>query len=97
MRATLDGRVFEITEDPFVFTHNPLIVLRGLTEYRIDGEPVDEKRFRKEIATIVEHRSCEACGDCIRCYGEDRCFGTDDGIHVEADKDDEPGEDLVPE
>jgi hypothetical protein len=25
---------------------------------------------------------CEACGDCILCYGEDPCQNTPDGIHV---------------
>jgi hypothetical protein len=25
---------------------------------------------------------CEACGDCLACYGEDACSGTSDGVHV---------------
>ena len=25
---------------------------------------------------------CDACGDCIVCYGEDPCYFTDDGEHI---------------
>lgn len=25
---------------------------------------------------------CEACGDCLACYGEDRCDASEDGKHV---------------
>lgn len=49
-----DGRVFERITDSFVFTKSPLIILPGLTEYWIDGEEVNEKKFRKELETIFE-------------------------------------------
>lgn len=33
-------------------------------------------------ADYSNHIFCEACGDCIYCYGEDRCYKTEDGEHV---------------
>ena len=25
---------------------------------------------------------CDACGDCLACYGDDPCTGADDGVHM---------------
>lgn len=36
---------------------------------------------------------CDACGDCIVCYGEDICPLTKDGKHIPP-QEDEPGRDI---
>lgn len=43
------------------------------------------------------HRYCEACGDCLICYEEDRCYGTDDGMHIEPRGHEEDGEGVEDE
>lgn len=49
-----DGRIFERIDETHIFTKSPLVILRGLTEYWIDGEPVEEEKFQKEIKAILE-------------------------------------------
>lgn len=49
-----DGRTFERTNETFVFTKDPLVVLQGLTEYWIDDEPVKEEKFREEIEAALK-------------------------------------------
>lgn len=48
-----DGRVFETFVETFVFTRLPLVVLRCLTEYWIDGEPVEEGKFWKCVEVAL--------------------------------------------
>lgn len=49
--------------------------------------------------SVSAHRYCEACGDCLVCYEEDRCYDTDDGRHVEPRGHREDGEatGIIPE
>jgi hypothetical protein len=37
------------------------------------------RAIRAHLETAI---FCASCGDCIRCYGEDPCTNTRDGIHV---------------
>ena len=39
------------------------------THHTADEEPVHGEDF------------CDSCGDCLSCYGDDRCTGTKDGTH----------------
>lgn len=42
---------------------------------------------------------CEACGDCIICFGEDPCFFSENGLHTLPEDDEvknvEPKDDEV--